>query len=253
MKTILRTTLLLFAVAAPAAAQDDTWNWRKAVAAGKTVEIRNIIGRIRATPATGNEVEIVARKTERSGDASAVRIEVDEHADGVTVCAIYDNRSSCDSDRHRGDGNRDNDTRVDFEVRIPRGVKFTGSNVSGGVEATGLDARVRASTVSGSVRVSTSDIASASSVSGSLRVRMGRSDWTGKLGFSTVSGDIELEFTDDLNADVEMSTVSGDLNSDWPISTSASRRHNIRGRIGSGGRELSFSTVSGSVDLRKAQ
>jgi DUF4097 and DUF4098 domain-containing protein YvlB len=82
---------------------------------------------------------------------------------------------------------------------------------------------------------------------------MGRSDWSGKLGFSTVSGDIDVEFGGDLNADVEMSTVSGDLDSDWPLSVSTSGRRNIRGRIGSGGRELVFSTVSGSVEVRRAQ
>ncbi len=253
MKSILGAALLAVVVAAPAAAQDDTWSWRKAVPAGQTVEVRGILATISATAASGNEVEIVARKTARRGDPAAVRIVVDEHADGVTVCALYDDRTDCDAE-HSGDGhNRENDTRVDFEVRIPRGVKFTGQNVVGAVEATGLDARVQASTVSGNVRVSTSDIAHASSVSGSLDVRMGRSDWSGDLRFSTVSGDINLEFAGDLNADVEMSTVSGDLDSDWPMSMRATGRRHVRGRIGAGGRELSFSTVSGSVEIRRAR
>lgn len=251
MKTILGTLLLTITVTATAAAQDDTFRWKKVIPAGQTVEVRGISGDVRATAATGNEVEVVARKSGR--DADEVRIEVEERADGVVICTVYHDGSSCDGDRHRGDGHRDSDAQVDFEVKIPRGVKFTGRSVSGDVEATGLDARVNAGTVSGRVRVSTSDIANASSVSGSIRVRMGRSDWQGDLRFSTVSGDIDIEFARDLNADVELTTVSGDLNSDWPLTMSATGRRNIRGRIGSGGRELTFSTVSGSVDLRKAQ
>ncbi|HEY0672076.1 MAG TPA: DUF4097 family beta strand repeat-containing protein [Longimicrobiales bacterium] len=253
MKTILGTILLAITIAAPATAQDDTWRWRKVLPAGQTVEIRGISGHITASAATGNEVEIVARKSARSGDPSEVRIEVEEHADGVVVCALYNDRSRCDADDGRSSNNRRNDTQVDFEVRIPRGVKFTGRNVSGDVEATGLDARVKAGTVSGNVRVSTSDIASASSVSGSIVVRMGRADWDGKLGFSTVSGDIDVEFAGNLNADVEMSTVSGEIDSDWPLSVNASGRRGIRGRIGAGGRELAFATVSGSVRIRRAQ
>jgi hypothetical protein len=256
MKTILGTILLAAVVTAPASAQNDTWTWKKAVPAGQTVEVRGITGTIRATAATGNQVEVVAHKRARRGDPDDVRIVAEEHADGVVVCAIYDDRSSCDSDRsgrrHRENWN-DNDTRVDFEVRIPHGVKFNGQNVSGDVEATGLDARVHAGTVSGDVVVSTSDIANASSVSGSIRVRMGRSDWDGRLSFSSVSGDIDVEFGADLNADVELSTVSGDLDSEWPLSVRSSGRRNTRGRIGSGGRELTFSTVSGSVELRKAR
>jgi hypothetical protein len=251
MKTIFGTLLLATTVAAPAAAQDNPFTWRKAVPAGQTVEIRNVMGDVRVTAASGSEVEIIARKS--GGDPESVRVVVEEHAGGVTVCAIYSERGSCNNDRGHGDHTNRNDATVDFEVRIPRGVKLTAGSVSGDVEVTGLDARVKASTVSGSVRVSTSDIASASSVSGSIRVRMGRADWAGKLGFSTVSGDIDLEFAGDLNADVEMSTVSGELESDWPLSVSSSGRRAIRGRIGSGGRELDFSTVSGSVEIRKAQ
>lgn len=250
MKTILGVTLLVSMAAAPAAAQNDSWTWRKVVPAGQTVEIRGIIGDIRATAASGNEVEIIARK---SGDPESVRIEVDEHANGVTVCAVYDDRASCDSESRRNHSHRNIDTEVDFEVRIPRGVKFTGNSVSGRVEATGLDARVKAGTVSGSIRISTSDIASASSVSGSITASMGRTDWSDELKFSTVSGDIDVEFAGDLNADVEMSSVSGDIDSDWPLSVTTARRHAVRGRIGSGGRDLSFSTVSGSVQIRKAR
>ena len=252
MKIFSATILLAISVVAPAAAQDkNTWTWRKAIPAGQTVEIRNVTGDVKATAAAGNQVEIVARKS--NGDPESVRIEVDEHSGGVIVCALYDDRASCDNDRGRGDRSDEADAQVDFEVRIPRGVKFIGGSVSGNVEVAGLDARVKASTVSGNVRVSTSDIASASSVSGSIHVRMGRSDWDGRLGFSTVSGDIDVEFGSELNADVQMSTVSGDIDSDWPLSVSTARRHAIRGRIGSGGRELAFSTVSGSVQLRKAQ
>ena len=68
MKSILGAALLAVVVAAPAAAQDDTWSWRKAVPAGQTVEVRGILGTISATAASGNEVEIVARKTARRGD-----------------------------------------------------------------------------------------------------------------------------------------------------------------------------------------
>lgn len=82
---------------------------------------------------------------------------------------------------------------------------------------------------------------------------VGRSDWTGALKFSTVSGDIDVEFAGDLNADVELRTVSGDLDSDWPMTMNSAGRGQVRGRVRAGGRELSFSSVSGGVELRKAQ
>ena len=67
------------------------------------------------------------------------------------------------------------------------------------------------------------------------------------------SNQIVLEMPDNLNTDVEMTTVSGGLESDWPMTMNGRRfsRRNLSGRIGTGGRELKLTTVSGDVELRK--
>ena len=250
LKTTLAAVLILSA-AAPAAAQEK-WNWHKVIPAGKTIEIKGIIGDITATPASGNEVEVVATKKGRRYDASSVKIEAVEHAGGVTICAIYDDDDDCDEGGRSGNSH-DNDTRVDFEVRVPRNVLFEGRTVIGDIEASGLSADVNASSVTGNVIVSTSGLVEAGTVSGSIRARMGRTNFD-RLDFRTVSGDIVLEMPSDLNTDISFTTVSGDVTSDWAIqmrsgSTSPGRR--VRGTIGKGGRQISLSTVSGDVELKK--
>ena len=52
----------LAALTASGAAAQEPWSWHKALAAGKTIEIKNIEGDITATPASGNEVEVVAHR-----------------------------------------------------------------------------------------------------------------------------------------------------------------------------------------------
>ena len=251
--------LLTAALATPATAQDDTWSWRKSIPAGKAIEIGTIIGDVVAKPTSGSEVRVIAKKSSRYSDASDVRIEVVEHAGGVTICAMYptssrDRENECLPGARGNSSSHDNDTEVDFEVEVPRGVKFTGRSVTGRVMATGLTADVRANSVSGSVRVSTTGLVQASTVSGSIDVVMGRTDWTDALRFSTVSGNITIEMPGNLNTDVEVSTVSGSLSSDWPMSTTRRRfgPRNMQGRIGDGGRELVLSTVSGSIELTKS-
>ena len=249
--------LLILSITTSAAAQDETWSWNKVVAAGKTVAVKGVIGDITAEPATGNQVQVIARKSGSRSEVREVQIEVVEHEGGVTICAMYpthgDRYSECGPDRYSSNS-RDNDVTVDFEVRVPRGVKFNGSSVTGSVRATGLTADVKASSVSGDVRVSTTGIVRASTVSGSIKVRMGRTDWDETLGFSTVSGNILLEMPGELNTDIRMTTVSGSLDSDWQMTVGNSRRfgpRNLNGRIGNGGRELRLSTVSGDVELRR--
>jgi DUF4097 and DUF4098 domain-containing protein YvlB len=70
-----------------------------------------------------------------------------------------------------------------------------------------------------------------------------------------VSGDITLLLPEDLDADIEFESLSGDFRADFDVDLrSRSKRwvgSHIRGTIGDGGRRLSFNTVSGDVRLRR--
>ena len=188
-------------------------------------------------------------------------IEVYEGRDGIMVCALYEswNRGdeACDGrgddEDRRDDRQRSIDVSVDFEVRVPAGVEFVGSMVSGDVEARDMESEVTATTVSGDVFVSTTEVAWGTTVSGSIDIEMGSSDWD-DLHFSTVSGDITLFLPEDLDADIDFESLSGDFRADFDVEIE--RRDNrwvgshVRGTIGDGGRSLSFNTVSGDVRLR---
>ena len=145
---------------------------------------------------------------------------------------------------------------VDFEVRVPAGVRFEGTTVSGDVEATDLRSEVSATTVSGDVRVSTSEVAWATTVNGYLDVEMGSDDWE-KLEFSTVSGDITLRLPSGIDADVRFSSLSGDFESDFDLAGETRRGRwigsRVRGTIGDGGRTLRLNTVSGDVSVLRGR
>lgn len=241
---------------APATAQD-TWTWHKAVAAGRAIEIKGINGEIAATAAAGSEVEVVAKKRAKRSDPASVRLVVVEHADGVTICAVYPDAkrgepNECKPGKAGRMNSNNNDVTVDFEVRVPRGVEFVGRTVNGSVRGSGLTADAFASTVNGSVRLTTTGIAEASTVNGGITVRMGRASWDTGLSFTTVNGDILVEMAGDLNADVEASTVNGSISTDWPLTiTGKWGPRRVHGKIGSGGRDLDLSTVNGDIELRK--
>ena len=80
-------------------------------------------------------------------------------------------------------------------------------------------------------------------------------DWD-RLDFNTVSGDITLRVPENLDADVDFASLSGDFRTDFDMEVTRSRDKfigsEIEGRIGRGTRELSFHTVSGDVTLRRA-
>ena len=249
-------------------AQDDRFEWSGRIDRGDRIEVKGITGDIRAVATSGSQVEVMAIKRGRRRNFDEVQFEVVEDSDGVTICAVYPPRRG--SRRRRGEPYRcetggwrnnvsidDVDVDVDFEVRVPSGVLFTGRTVSGNVEVEDLDSFVLARTVSGDIYVSTSDLADAVTVSGSIDVAMGRADWRGDLEFHTVSGDITISFPESLNTEIEFETLSGDMDSDFPITMTSRRNRWIGGRIsgtiGEGGRSLSLKTVSGDVRLRRAR
>jgi hypothetical protein len=241
--------------ATPTAAQD--WNWRGRVAAGQWMEIKGVIGTVRAVAGTGSEVEVEVTKTARRSDPDEVNLVVVPHGAGVTICAVYPQArgrepNDCQPGNRGRNNANDNDVNVNFVVRVPRGVNFAGRSVNGAVTITGLTGDVRAHTVNGSVRVSTSGLAEATTVNGSIEVAMGRADWDDILEFETVNGAIILELPDDVDTDVHASTVNGSIASDYPLTLRGRfGPKRMSGTIGRGGRELALGTVNGDIEIRR--
>jgi hypothetical protein len=256
-RTRLALALAATLVATPAMAQN-AWNWKKAVPAGQTIEIKGINGEITATGASGAEVQVVARKTSKRSDPASVKLEVVEHSGGVTICAVYPTpagkrANECAPGGNGRMNNSNNDVQVDFEVRVPRGVQLVARTVNGSVRATGLTADAETYTVNGGVRVETTGLARASTVNGSIDATMGRSNWTGSLEFSTVNGTVEVTMPRGVDAEVHASMVNGAFESDWPMTVKGKwGPKRVNGTIGRGGRELELSTVNGNIELRQA-
>jgi hypothetical protein len=192
-----------------------------------------------------------------------VRIEVVPHAGGVTICAVYPappgrEPNQCEPGSGGRSNTRNNDTTVHFDVRVPDGVGFVGRTVNGEVNGESLHGDAEAVTVNGSIRLTTTGRALASTVNGSVNATMGRADWPTGASFKTVNGGITLTLPSAVNANLRAQLNNGSLTSDFPVTvtnssvgTDTPRR--LVGTIGAGGRELELSTVNGSIRLLSAR
>ena len=234
------------------------FTWRKRMSAGQTLEIKGVNGSIRAIAADGDEAEVTATKKSRRSDPDEVEIKVVEHANGVTICAVYPTpaRSRRENECAPGDdghmNTQDNDVDVTFTVEVPRGVHYAAHTVNGEIRAGALRSDVEAHTVNGDIRISTSGKAVANTVNGSIDASMGNADWSEDVSFTTVNGGISLDLPAEVNANLSASTVNGDIQSDFPVTVRGRfgpRR--VSGTLGRGGHELELETVNGSITLRK--
>lgn len=253
----LHAALLLgAALAAPGLLSAQDFEWSGTLEPGQTVEIRGVNGDVRATGIDGGAVEVQARKESRRSDRESVRLEVVEHAGGVTICAVYptprgERPNRCGPGDEARLNTRDNDVRVDFEIRVPSHVRFTGRTVNGEVEARDLAADARVSSVNGDVEVETAGFAEARTVNGSVRASAGAPVFAGGARFSTVNGSIELDLPDDIDADLDASWVNGGLDTDLPFRIQGRMtRRSAQGILGSGGPTLHLETVNGSIRIR---
>ena len=262
------TALLVGAVVstsahAQAAAAPD-FRWEKALAAGSRVRLHNLNGDITVSVG-GDKVEIVGIKRGSRSARDEVTIEVVETSDGIVACSMFRGADmECDeggmrsNNRRRGGWDRDWEDRlsIDMQVRVPRSMIVSAGSVSGDVTATGLEGDVRVSSVSGDVRATQLRVRrlDATSVSGDVSVGVDAFTGEGDLEFRSVSGSVTVTLPPGLNADLSMSSVSGELESDFPLTlTGRTRRSNVEARIGTGGRRIDVSTVSGDVRLRSVR
>src|SRR5260370_2332151 len=117
----------------------DTFHWSGRVPPGQLIEVRGVNRSIHAEPAVGREVDVIAYKNGQRLDSTTIKVQVVEHDCGVTICAVYPSPN--------------NDVRVDFTLRVPKGVRFLARTVNGLVEANSLDAYTQAHTANANFRL----------------------------------------------------------------------------------------------------
>jgi DUF4097 and DUF4098 domain-containing protein YvlB len=288
MKTLLAALaggLAAALAAAPAGAQ--TLDTTVAVRAGARLELQNISGtvQIRATRRQDVRIRVEYDRARIEIDASPTHVQIRTvprrgmgDADytievpaemGLTVNAVMsdiDVRDVC--------GEADLQT-VSGEVRLScaRG-NVSAQSVSGDVTVTDVRGRLEATAISGSLTVSNAkaDVA-AHSVSGDIQLdRVEGQDVSGetvsgdisfagpireggRYRFQSHSGDLTIRPDGALNATVAVSTFSGDLESDFPVTLAPGGRRmsprEFEFTVGSGNARLSLGSFSGTIYLRR--
>ena len=260
----LLAALPLAPVAAQQTAQPD-FRWEKAIPAGQLVRVHNLNGDVDVAPSTSGKVEVTGVRRGGARGRDDVNVEVVEVADGLVICAMFrDADMQCDErgmrvqhgPRRRSRDDDWDDLRIDITVRLPRGLEVHAGSVSGDVTVAGAEGDLRVSSVSGDVRLDTPKASRvrASSVSGDVDVRIRELTGTGALSFTSVSGNVAIDLPKNVDADVTMRTVSGSMESDFPLTLNGRvNRRSFEARIGKGGRELELRTVSGDVRIREVK
>jgi lia operon protein LiaG len=212
-----------------------------AVPAGKTVAVYLAAGTLVSNNVDGTiRLDVHSATVDARGHRGALL--VDAGSGGVTVRDAQLRDLTIDV----GSG----DVSVD-NVRSAACLFDTGS---GDVNGSGARCdRLRVDVGSGDVTLADVRADDALVDTGSGSVRLGMAATPASLTVDTGSGAVTVTLPDDLDADVDIESGSGDISSEFPVQTARFARNTLRGTIGNGGAKIRVDTGSGAIALRRAE
>ena len=223
-----------------------------ALSADGRVELDNINGPVHISGWDQNQIKVDAVKyadtKERLDEA---KIEVDASANSISIRTHYPNR-----DQNWNWGSHNNPASVEYTLTVPRNARLDEIKlINGSLDITGVSGEVNASCINGRLEAhNLAGRARLSTINGRLDAKFDQ--LAGKsVDLNSVNGSVDLTIPSDSNAEVEASTVSGNINNDFGLHVNNHRfvGHDLSGELGHGGTRIKLSNVNGRIEVHHAQ
>ncbi|HEY6360244.1 MAG TPA: DUF4097 family beta strand repeat-containing protein [Vicinamibacterales bacterium] len=234
---------------------EDVWTRSYTLPANGTFEIVGENGAIDVGAGSGPQVEVRAEREARADTEEAARellqkLQIREEIapDSVKLATVGGESSWAPP----GLGRRAQ-TRVDYQVRVPRGLTLTFRSENGGVRLNDVNGRITATTTNGGI--TGEDLAgslTAQTTNGGVRVDLVSIE--GDVNLAATNGGIRLSMPPGTKATLEASVVNGgiDVDDEFGVASSAGPgpTQRISAAVNGGGPKVSATTVNGGVRIR---
>lgn len=237
------------------------FTWNGALAAPGSLHLRSMNGAIDVQPSADDNVHVTASaRWHRGNPKTDVRFNVVSAGGDVTICLLW-TRGACTANRP-GTANhkwsfskffrRGTDAEITLTVSVPTRVKVDASTLNGSVHVTST-APVYARTMNGSILVATAiGPVDAQTMNGNVDIRMTTLGDDGPVRASSVNGSVNAYMPEKFDAVLALSAVNGSIGSDFAVTTVGEKASkHLNGTIGAGGRDVKVSTINGSAWLHK--
>jgi DUF4097 and DUF4098 domain-containing protein YvlB len=206
------------------------------------VSLENVNGNVEITGWDRKEVQIDAVKSARDQQGlNQARIEVEGSGNAVHIRTRYPEGQS-----------NNNPASVHYTLHVPAGAVIDKVNlVNGNLEITQVSGEVNANLVNG--KLTAHDLAGRarfSTVNGASNVAYRTLNNVSEVKISAVNGPIDLTLPPSPNAQLSVSSVNGNIKTDFPMQVESSfMSRRLTGTLGSGGTRIDLSNVNGSTHI----
>jgi hypothetical protein len=226
---------------------NDEWRRTYSLPKGGRLEIINVNGLIEVYPASGPEVEVIARRevrtrTEEEARARLAKAEMIEDVgpDHVKVEAKPNDQGVSFGPRGR--------VNIQYRVLVPAGLATSFRTENGVIRLENIEGRITVASTNGPIiGHGLSGSVDASTVNGGIEI--GLTAVNGDSTIVTVNGPATLIVSPEINAELEAAAVNGGVSTQDGLPLKAGDRTNKRvtGRLNEGGPRISVQTTNGGV------
>ncbi len=234
--------------------------------------VDNVSGFVHVTGAPGSQAQVSINKRIRADSDTAmqaakrdVKLDMDQQGNLVRLYVDGPFRTR-DGVSYRGDEYYGYRVSYDFEIQVPADTEVVLKTINDGdiqvkkmtgeFTVNGLNGGIDMQEIGGSGTVRT--------LNGPVKVTFTRNP-AKACEFKSLNGDVDVYFQPGLNADLSFHTLNGGIYTDFDVVTRPAAgttqnvdgkflyrvdRRNMNARTGSGGPELKFDTLNGSIRLR---
>lgn len=207
-----------------------------------SVSVENVQGDIEVEGWDRAEVEVavIKRAAGPAANPDDVHIEVEARERRLVLRTVYPGQS-------------EEPVRVDYRLRVPRQVRLDHlRTVDGSIRVRRIEGSVKAHTLYGDIeQMDVSGSVEARAISGNIAVSLrALPEPPGAVYLDTVNGHVFLSLPSDANADLQLSTVAGRVDSRYALAVSDVPGDNTRRtRLGRGGTAVRLRTIRGDIHV----
>jgi hypothetical protein len=265
--------LVLPALAAQAATLKETFQKSFPLRAGEKVTLRNVNGGVVVEAWDRGEVQVVAEKEVKAGDAELARKAMDQvqiqagRGDGgLRIETRLPKRNNGVFDWMFG---RDVNINVKYRLRVPRdskldvqtvngGLRLAGTRgdavmetTNGGIEIEKAEGRLELETTNGAIQVADSaGSVSATTTNGGIDIELHDVSDGDDMRFSTTNGGVTLRLPRNARLSLDAAVSNGRVTSDFEVAGADQRnRRRLSGDINGGGGRVVVRTTNGGVAI----
>jgi hypothetical protein len=241
-KILLLSTLVLGLAGwqRPAYGAERVWEKKFELPPGGHVSVENVHGSVLVEGWDRSEVEatVAMRSDIPTDQLDDVQVAVETRNGGVAFHTLYP--SSIETP-----------IRVDYRLRVPRQGRLEElstldgdivvHDVHGVIDARNLHGDIEGINVSGSI--------AAHALTGNILISLGASpDRRMPIQLATINGNVDLVMPAQADANLELSTVAGNIEGDYPFQVSSVPGDSTRrAQVGAGGARVELRTVRGNI------